>query len=699
MNTLRLRRIGSLLVVGAMASAMALATFGAPVGTAQAASPTAAPWTVTVAPASDLVDGQLVSINLKTTTDHRIYEAQALICKLGVDYTVSDGDRPSPDFTAGDLNCPSIPISSSADAVAGSSNTYTAATEAGGETFDMYVGSGAVEWPASSNGRSQRLQCDSENPCALVVEVYGSVAPGEARWIPFVQTLNYKISDPISGCGGPADGILNGAGSERVTDLWIDWTLDQCHLPGVQAGAASRSSFSGEGDAMDGFSNGSLDLAYSALGYDAGAEFGLGTRAEPLTPRGSSAVPLALNATVIAVGNGLEGANGHKVPFTDVRITRDQLAHMFTGGPSDFNTYSLDSFLDLNPQFRTASVFLPTSIQVGAIAPADASTWFFTSMLKTTRPSLWKVPDTNQFGPERGLTRGAVPAFGVATPSFNGAVDMFTGNSVLVKTLRSQNLNAYGGIWVLTDLATAHRLNLSVASIENANGDFVAPTAETMSAAIPTMTTTADGRLVPDPDATAAHDAVQPYPLTFVDYAIAPTSKLVTSACVGRTASQGLMNTWLTYATTDGQSKLPSGYVALTDDLRAKATDAIAKVGSVTPDCYVDGPPVTSQGPGGTDGAGGSGSGTGSNYRSTSAGSTANGTTPAATDGSASTAGDAQLVAAEIPVFGSRSSASAVTAFLGLLIVFMLLSGMALMTTGRLPSPRAFVQNLRGSGS
>jgi len=650
---------------------------------------------VSVTPNTSLSDGQLVAINLQTTTDHRIYEANAQICKLGVDYQPSDGDRPAQDFAAGDLNCPSIPISSSADAVAGDANTYVSATEPGGETFSMYVGSGAVEWPASSTGSPQRLECNSDHPCALVVEVYGSVSPGVARWIPFVQTLNYRVDDPIAGCGGPADGIVNGAGSERITDVWINWTLDQCHLPGVQAGAATRASFAGEGEAMDGFSSGSLDVAYSALGYETDAGLGRGSRTEPLTPRASTAVPLALNATVIAVGNGREGPNGRKIPFTDVKLTMDQVAHMFTGGPADFTEHSQESFLDLNPQFRTASIFLPASIQVGAFAPADALTWFLTSSIKTLKPGIWKVPDTNQFGPERGLTRGPVVAFGVANPSFNGAVDMFTGNSVLVKTLRTQNLNAYGGIWVLTDLATAKRLGLSVASIENANGEFVAPTEESMQAAIATMRSTDDGRLMPDPTAAVDKDAVQPYPLTFVDYAIAPTSKLVDSKCKGRTLSQSLLNTWLNYAVTDGQTKLPDGYVPLTDDLKARATDAIAKVGSETPDCFVEGDPLPDPTPTQNAGSGGGGGGGG--------GTRNPGITPTVVAGSDTTNTatgtiNAEVASAEVPEFTSRSAASAAAAFGGIIFVFGLLSLMAMATTGRLPSMSTIRSRMGGVG-
>ncbi|CAB4322397.1 MAG: hypothetical protein F2520_00645 [Actinobacteria bacterium] len=682
----------ALAVVSVAAMAAALTAFGVATPSEALESATA-PWTVSVTPNTSITDGQLVSINLQTTTAHRIYEANAQICRLGVDYQPSDGDRPAKDFDAGDLNCPAIPISSSSDVQTGDANLYGPATQPGGSSFSMYVGSGVVEWPAVSTGRAQRLTCDFENPCALVVEVYGSVAPGVARWIPYVQTLSYRVDDPVAGCGGPADGVLNTAAPERVTDLWINWTLDQCRLPGAQAGAVSRTSFSDESDAMNGFSSGALDVGYSAVGYDAGPALGRGSRTEPLEARPSTAVPLAVNATVVAVGNGRRGPNSRKIPFTDVRVTRSQLARMFTGGPLEFLEYERQSFADLNPQFDEASVFISASIQVGAFAPADASSWFLTSFLKETQPDEWKVPDTNKFGPERGLTRGSSIAFGIANPSFNGAVDMFTGNSVLVKTLRSQNTNDFGGIWVLTDLATANHLGLSVASIENDNGVFVAPTPESMNAAVATMKPTDDGRLMPDPAASVDKDAVQPYPLTFVDYAIAPTSKLVDSTCKGRTASQALLGTWLNYAVSEGQSKLPVGYAPLTDDLRATASEAIAKIGSETPDCFVEGDPLPVLAP---PQGGGSGAGGGGGIRNP-------GINPTATGGAdspnpASGTVKPEVLAAEVPEFTARTAASAAAAFGGMILVFGLLSLMAMATTGRLPTMSSLRSRLGGLG-
>jgi len=152
----------------------------------------------------------------------------------------------------------------------------------------------------------------------------------------------------------------------------------------------------------------------------------------------------------------------------------------------------------------------------------------------------------------------------------------------------------YGVYWTLTDLATAKEMGLTPVAIRNAAGKYVLPTAASLAAAVPTMTKQADGTLLPNPASTANPDA---YPLSFVEYALAPAAPLVSTAgaerlagpggaaaatTTPRTASQALLASWLTYATGAGQSNLPPGFAPLTADLQAQATKAIAAIGKGT---------------------------------------------------------------------------------------------------------------------
>ena len=101
-----------------------------------------------------------------------------------------------------------------------------------------------------------------------------------------------------------------------------------------------------------------------------------------------------------------------------------------------------------------------------------------------------------------------------------------------------------GGAWYFTDLATANALGLTVVQIQNENGAFVGPTPETMAAAVPTMTAGRTRRAHPEPMPRAGrHPAqalpaggVEPYPLTYVEYGIAPSQPLADdSTSAGRT--------------------------------------------------------------------------------------------------------------------------------------------------------------------
>ena len=661
-----------------MVSTMALAAFGVSTSTRVEAAG-GVPWSVSVTPTSNITDGSLVAMTVRTPADHPVYQARAQVCRAGVIYGTSTTSRPNDDYTLGGDNCPSVPISTSADVSTVDATTYSTATLPEGGTFSMYVGTGVVEWFSDVDGSAKNLTCDYEHPCALVIQVRGVDSDGVTRWVPHVQELRYAPDDPIAGCGGIAPGELSSGGSERIASAWVNLTLGQCEAASEQGGAASTASFASEADAMDGFSSGSLDLAYSAVGYDPAVGFGVGSAGEPLEKRASVAVPVNLNAVVVAVGNGRSGPNFRKIPYRNVRLTLDLMTHLFSGGPFEFGPY-MEQFYSLNPEFRTTGLYVNTAqIKVGASAVPDSQTFFFTNFLRTNRESLWKVPDNNSFNAERNLPRGVTASFPTASPSFGGVLDLYTGSPIVKRSIRTLSSDAYGGVWVMTDLATANSLGLSVVSIENANGVFVAPTQETMAAALPTMTATDDGRLMPDPQASVAADAVQPYPLTFVEYAIAPLEKLVDEECAARTASQSLMTAWLTYVVGDGQAVLPPGYGALTGELRTVATAAIEKVGSEYPDCLEPPAPPTVPGPG-ENGVGAVRAGTGAGSRQTIPtvpGPGAEGTTTPATG---------EVAAPEMPEFSSPPVASTAAALGGLLVVLGLLSMIVLSATGRMPS-------------
>jgi hypothetical protein len=542
--------------------------------------------TVTVQPTTNITDGQQVTITVRNTGDARLFQAEAHLCRGGVTYQPSDDARPNADFESDGPNCPGYahPVSTSSDtSIIDSSGVADNAASPNGESFLFSVGSGVVNW-TDPTATPRSLTCDETHSCDLVVEVqYRPPQDQTGHWRPVVFPIGYGTADPIAGCGGPAPGVLSSGGSDRMQDAWVGLTLADCGAhPGLHA--PSRATFSGEGDAVTAFSSGALDFAYTAGGYDkdmaTGSTPNSGLVAPGVAHRPSVAVPVALNATVLAVGGG-RLVSSHKVPYRDIKMAVPEVAGLLGGGQAGATPYQ-QAILQRNPELNDSGLF-DTAAQfgVGAYADAEASTWYATRWLNALAPDAWRVPDLNQFGAVRGHPRGVDADLATADPTYIGSLNLVSGRPVLRKGLAAATSTSQGGLWVLTDLDTAAATNLTMVQIPDSKGNFVAPTPDSLRSAVPGMKADDQGMLISDPK-TAPAGA---YPLTMVEYALAPAEPLVKADCTPRTDSQKLLTDWLAYVTGDGQSKLPAGMVALPDNLKQQAADAIKKVGASASTC------------------------------------------------------------------------------------------------------------------
>lgn len=530
---------------------------------------------VAVSPSQLLGDGQTVAVTVKAEGGPVVYAAEARVCRSGVTYERSATTRPADDYRADGENCPLQPVSSSADASVTDGTISSFANTAEGGLFALKVGLGVVNW-TTVGGEAKTLTCDATHSCSLVVQL--RLALDAPTWVPFVFDLTFRNDDPISACGGPANGVLSSGGSDRMNDAWVQWTLAACRS-GAFTGAPSRGTFVGEGQAVSGVATQSLDLAYTAAGYD--PKVGLvPTDVVPEADRkGAVAVPVAVNATVLAVGNGRRAPNGRKVPFRDIKLTMSEVTALLSGGVWGV-VDETPAILARNPELAETGGLVQTGsqFQVGAAALPDATTWFLTNHADTLRPSEFVVPNLPVFLDEAGRTRGPTVDYVAADPSYETALSLYSGRPSLQKNLTG--VVEFGAIWVFTDLGTATSLGLTPVQIENANGEFVAPTEASIAAALPTLIPADGGTVRPDPEATAATGSVQPYPLTYIEYALAPTEPLVTLDCQLRPGSDALLKSWLTYITGPGQAALPAGFRPLTPDLKATAAARIAEVGS-----------------------------------------------------------------------------------------------------------------------
>jgi len=658
---------------------IAMLTIATARGGAQTAIPSPG-WSVTATSSTTgLADGQRVSVNVRSNQDVSIFRVEVRQCRLDAAYS----DVGAMLTSAG--NCPGTPLSSSSDQVVlrSISNRITeAAQSTSGATLTLKVGIGIATWKPGPDVPETSLTCDPTHDCALVTEV--RLASGTFY---SVTPLSFADADPVAACGGPAAGILSTAGSDRVSDLWSGWTREFCER-GLATGAPTRASFGAEGTAIQLFADGSIDLAYTGLGYDAAA--GLGPP-DPTDQRGAVATPVALNAAVIAVGGGFIQTTGDKAAYPEIKMTAAEVSAFFAGGAGYIIRQDLpfeSAILARNPVLGGHLFSIIPTVRPLAHSDSQASSWLLGRFLAAHSPDQWIV-----VGSDPVVHRGASVAMALADPPF-GDLETFTGRPVLQKFTEqaTASLSTDGGIWAMTDLATARALGMTPVSIETAPGSgvFVAPTAESMAAAVPSMQADAHGILLPDPSppsAAIAAAAVPAYPLTYVEYALAPAQPLVDpTTCALKVDAQNLLAKWLAFATGDGQASLAPGLSPLPASLQASAAAAVQQVGAspITGACAPGGSgvapgggaaaPASAVAPGGSTGAPTAGRGPAVG----APGSAASGSTPLSAEDAA-----AKQDRVLVPAFAGHQLASTSDGMLALLGIVVITSLAAWLTAGR----------------
>jgi sortase A len=635
-------------------------------------------WTVTAATStSNLVDGQPVTINVKSRSDVAVGYVEVHECRLNATYTQQS------DVLLPAGNCPGVGLSSSADqglSRTSSSGLRALTTSDAGFNLSFRVGVGTVDWTTPSGPVA--LTCGPTDPCGLVVLL---IVNGNVQYRVF--KLTFVDADPIKSCGSANPDALATAGSDELSDAWSTWTRDYCATVG--GGAPTRMAFTGEGSALNFYSTGVNDIAYTAAGYDPQLQLD----SSGATPRDSVAVPIALNAAVLAVGGGYHPVvDGRplfdKSPYPLLKVSAAETGALVGGG--------LIWFGNLNNPYRTSLTQRNPTINGDAYAPdvpgvmasslPSTTTWTMTSYLSALAPDQFIAPREPPPG-----HRGATSDFALATPPYDQELLTLSGRAQMSKyTLPLPFSTSDGPVWAVTDRATALALGLAPAALENASGDFVAPTNDTMSAAVATMKPDAQGMLLPDVQATTAPPSstassapgATVYPLTFVEYALVPAEPLMdASTCTARTGAQSLLNSWLQYVTGAGQSKLPAGLEPLTPDLAAQASAAIAKVGTspVTGPC-ADAPgagaaPVGGAGSGSTFGgipAGSVPSGGSSSFSSLTTTPRVGSAAASSSSDAASGGGDKGIPIAAVPAFAGHKLpdvTGGVIAILGVVII------------------------------
>ena len=699
----RVRRGRSLTVALALGlCASPLAWLALPAGDSGAQTPGAAA-TVHVSATTDLTDGQRVEITITPArAGVKVVESPddfAEFCRDGETYTSTKVSNTVVD-TSPDLGgkCLGQGLTQTALSPLSSQVGEIHAFPDGTGRGSMNVGIGTVRWTSTGGHFSgeREVTCSPAQPCRLVVQYMVNDNGTNVIVVDSSTLLTFRDSDQSAapGCAGVAPDAPRSVGTERMGDAWRDWTSANCRSRGADAVAPTLSVFSDEKSGLEDFAAGNADIVYTAAGYPSPLD-------TPAKPRGYLATPTALNATVLAV------AGGHVTltpstwplrvpqPFTEVKMTIGDVATLL--GQSGF-ALDVDAVKARNPELNTLGsnccVMAGTLPQIPGTP--DARSLFGSTFFKALAPAAWVTPGFQDAGP-----RGVSADFSTAVPSFlPNFSTRYSSGAALQKSVFSLGLKAsadqFGALWALTDYSTAIRLGMTPVSIQfQPGGEFVKPTPATIAAGANALTRQPDGLLEPDP----AKLSPGAYPLTMVEYALTPSEALPAERC----ASQPLLAPWLRYITGPGQGILPDGLVPLTPALKGEAAAAIDKVAAL-PGCAPPGttpPAATPTGTGGTGGFGGAAGfgGTGDGFGSASDsfgsgldadsgadGAASLGATAAVPASNASRRAAAKAVAEaeiETPPFLGIASLSTVAAPLALLMVVLLTSGAALVTSGR----------------
>jgi hypothetical protein len=660
----RYRMLGASAVVGALVAMGLVAFTGAPGQAAGTPTNQTPDLSMSVTPTQNLTDGQSMSLTVSRTALAPALEIQGVQtawCMPNVALPTSFVRAPSfqlgfptvegPVGAAGALASECTDTGDPLNADLTSPSAISPPVNPSGDyptvtgTILAQVGSHALEFGGTT------LACDSDDPCQLGVAVWTGTVLNPGPVYILGQPVTYLPPQLSTSCGGTAPGEFSSSSPDRLGQLVTDWTLGGCDT-GVGGGKVLVSNTSaGQTDqsSLCQFASGGADLAYSAVGYDAtnapdyGADSGFDPTqcGTPAPDRSYVAVPIALNAVVFdhTQTQTAISVNGQLIysPYPQLDMTIAQAAQL-VGGDYLWSSSLGQGLLAENPELN-GDTFFGTDNDItntggvsgfAATSGTDATTLFATGFLNALASTSLATP--------QGQPLGVNSNFGTTKTPYN--VFTYSGTPQLIKDMAVANGHPFGLMDADSAAATwgglADFAIQTPDSLTSGTPTFVAPDTASMDAAVSQMTTQADGTLLPNPNTTGS----TAYPLTFVEYAIAPAQPLLNADCSPDTQSQQDLTDWLNYITGPGQSTMPAGLAPLTSDLKTQAQAAIAKIGQapVTGACANSGTTTTTA-PGTTGGTSGQ------------SGTSTPTPTPAAPASSSSGSGDS-------PTFGGFDDAS-----------------------------------------
>jgi len=385
--------------------------------------------------------------------------------------------------------------------------------------------------------------CDRSHACKLGIFTDATLATGVFASVGFAPTPD--------ACPTPAGAAISGGGADQAFRAVYRWEIAMCGPPaklGVNYIPANSE------DGRSNFVNGLNDFAVTATPFtdDQKKALDKAGRTFQYAPLTTSGLVLAYKVFDQDAAHAEPGAQ-----VTDLKLTPALAARIFTG---QLTNWHVDPEINaLNP----GHVF-PPSVRALVRGDHSSANLEFTSWLSaaggSALPTDWPGPGEDYplkyLVQDSGIVGGDKLADAIADPK--------------TASLNTDYFNA--GYIGFIDSSQASYYGLPTAKIENAAGQFVAATPQSITAALSHATTNADGvTLSPNFADTDPDD----YPMPMVTYVTAPTSKVYEGRGI-------TLRSFLTYAIGDAQTTLPDGYFPLSDAMKQQTQDAISKIPTST---------------------------------------------------------------------------------------------------------------------
>lgn len=386
---------------------------------------------------------------------------------------------------------------------------------------------------------SGEIPCDDIRPCSIALFTDSTATDLLAAELVEIDFAITTVNCPVL-----AGTAISGIGTTNVLRIMRGWLGVTCRSPRLlniryTAGTSPR----GE----QAFVEGRTDYAIVSGPMSREGVKGLSTQ-----KRRFAYAPLISSGLVFAY-RLYDPLTGELID--DLKLTPQQLALLFTGQVKDLNADG--SITALNPDHT-----FPTLTMAFGRAEASNQTRLLTG---------WFLSQARRAYRNGGIEFRRVGV--TSTYPRTAAITLLRGARSVAREVASPSgvdPKAVGAIgWM--DSSLAEYYHLPTVDVENAAGEFMAPTDEAIAAAVKDMRLNPDGvtRWV-----NFSKKNAKAYPLPMLSYLVTQTN--VTDQF---DATQGLtLRTFLRYALGLGQKHPPAGYVALPNTIRAPALRVIALI-------------------------------------------------------------------------------------------------------------------------